>query len=166
MNMKKILILLVFVVIVVCIISMPKEELNNNILDNENSIEVQPSGEEKVDENKENIKRNGIAIPGWATIVMPPNTKEVTVDFYNPIENKEMYYLTFELKVFNETNKEYESIYKSDIVNPGEHIKNIELTKGLEKGEYDAIVHVQPYKMDDNKTLTNNADMKTKIIVR
>lgn len=106
----------------------------------------------------------GVAIPGWGSLTIPPNTKKVTVDFMNPIQNEGLYYLTFELRLLN--GNDYEVLYTSGLVEPGLHIQSIELSRGLPAGEYDAVVHVQPYRMDEAKTPTNNADMELNLIVK
>lgn len=109
---------------------------------------------------------SGVAIPGWSKIIMPANTKTIAVDFFNPEVNKDLYYLTFELRLLDSSEKGYETLYASDLVSPGLHIQEITLSRELEVGEYDGIIHVQPYRMDVNKTATNMADLKTKIIVK
>lgn len=154
----------------------------------------EPSAEEKpaltIDENagdyrapeaEQQAEAPGVAIPGWGSITIPPQVTELTnmVDFYNPEANDGYYYLTFELLIPVEKEEteeaaqadaepvtEYESLYASQLVPPGKHIQSVTLNRGLEPGEYDAVIHVQPYTMDDSLTPTNNADMKTKLIVR
>lgn len=110
--------------------------------------------------------KRGVKIPGWPTINIPENHTEIAVDFYNPKENEGLYYLTFELRLPDDSKQGYEVLYKSGLVEPGKHIQSITLSHGLDKGEYDANVHVQPYRIDENKTPTNNADMKTKLVVK
>lgn len=139
------------------------------------------AGEYKASEEKEKPEMPGVAIPGWGSITIPPHITELTnmVDFYNPEVNDGYYYLTFELLVpvhkdqetaaegkAEETVIEYETIYASQLVPPGKHIQSVTLTHGMEPGEYDAVIHVQPYTMDESLTPTNNADMKTKLIVK
>ena len=139
------------------------------------------AGEYKAPEAEAKPEVPGVTIPGWGSFTIPPHVTERNnmVDFYNPEENDGYYYLTFELlvPVHNDEDAtevkegeepviEYESVYASQLVPPGKHIQSITLTHGIEPGEYDAIIHVQPYTMDDSLTPTNNADMKTKLIVR
>ena len=110
--------------------------------------------------------QQGIAIPGWGEITMPPNqTENIVVDFYNPEANDGKYYLTFELYLTNEDGSK-DVLYKSDLIPPGKHIQRITLARGLEPGEYEATMHVQPYKMDGTLASTNNLDAKTKLIVK
>lgn len=106
----------------------------------------------------------GVTIPGWGTITIPAETTDVEVDFTNPEKNAGLYYLTFELRLMD--GEEYEVLYTSDLVEPGMQIRNIQLTRGLPEGEYDCVIHVQPYRMDEEQTPTNNADMKAKLIVK
>ncbi len=108
----------------------------------------------------------GVAIAGWGEIVIPSDTTKIAVDFFNPEENADMYYLTFELRLPDDSAQGYEALYTSGLVAPGLHIQNITLTRALPAGEYDATIHVQPYRMDENRTPTNNADLKTKLIVK
>lgn len=129
-------------------------------------LEIDPNAGEYVEPEREETPSKGVAIPGWGSITIPANQKEVTVDFMNPDANKDLYYLTFELRLLDNSEKGYESLYKSGLVTPGLHIQKIELSRALQAGEYDAVVHVQPYKMDEDRTPTNNADMKTKLIVK
>lgn len=142
------------------------EDININIGGGSgNELVVDPNAGDYVEPEKEGPSQ-GVAIPGWGTITIPVNKTEVTVDFYNPETNKDLYYLTFELRLPDNSEQGYEVLYKSGLVEPNKHIQKITLSRGLEAGTYDAIIHVQPYKMDENKTPTNNADMKTTIIVK
>ena len=103
----------------------------------------------------------GVAIPGWSSIKIPANQQTVSVDFYNPEANEGLYYLTFKLSLTDTG----EVLYESNAVPPGKHIQSITLNRALPTGEYAAVIHVQPYRMSD-ETPTNNADMKTKLIVK
>jgi hypothetical protein len=107
----------------------------------------------------------GVTIPGWGSITIPPDTTDITVDFYNPESNEGYYYLTFELWLPDDSAEGHEVLYSSGLVEPGLHIQHITLSHSLSEGTYNAVVHVQPYKMDEDKTPTNNADMETELIV-
>lgn len=128
-------------------------------------IQLDPNQGGYVDPNQSsNQSSQGVAIPGWGAIVMPPNTTEITVDFYNPEANKDLYYLTFELRL-PEGNGGYETLYKSGLIEAGNHIQKITLSRGLAEGTYDAVIFVQPYRMD-GVTPTNNAETKIVLIVK
>ena len=102
----------------------------------------------------------GVSIPGWGSITIPANQQTVSVDFFNPEKNEGRYYLTFKL-ILSDTG---EVLYESNAVPPGKHIQTITLSRGLPAGTYDAMIHVQPFRMSD-ETPTNNANMKTTLIV-
>lgn len=109
-----------------------------------------------------------VAIPGWGRITIPSGTTEITsVDFYNPEENSDLYYLTFELRLSSDDGG-YTSLYQSDAVPPGKHIQSITLNKTLSTGTYDAVIHVQPYRINEDGSVgtpTNNANMGTTLVV-
>ena len=86
-----------------------------------------------------------IKIPGYDTITIPANTKDVKIILPNP-EGNECYF-KFELIVDNE------SIYTSKLVEPGRAITQLELTKTLDRGEYDLIIKVSPYSLEDKAAL-------------
>ena len=107
----------------------------------------------------------GVSIPGKSKMTFPANQMEdISVDFYNPETNKNLFYLTFEIRIPAENELGYEVIYKSDLVEPGCKIDKINISKPLEQGEYNSIIHVQPYRINDN-TPTNNADLKVLLTV-
>lgn len=124
-------------------------------------LAIDPNAGEYVAPSTTAAEAEGIAIPGWGSITIPAGQKDVTVDFPNPEANKDKYYLSFELKL-KDTG---EVLYTSGLVEPGLHIQKITLSRALEAGEYAAVIHVQPYKMDKTQAKTNNADMETKLIV-
>ena len=120
--------------------------------------QVDEDAGEFFEKNEESLPN--VILPGWTSISIAANTKEITsgINFYNPEKNEGYYYLTFELKIGEE------SLYKSDLVPPGKHIQKITLSRALEKGEYDASVVMQPYKWDQS-TPTNNGVVNIKLIV-
>ena len=126
---------------------------------------IDPNAENNPSYDNNNDAEQGVTIAGRKSMTIPANKKDVSVDFYNPIENAELYYLTFELRLYNDDGQDYEVLYTSGLVDPGKYINRITLSRELEKGVYDAVIHVQPYRMNDEKTLTNNADLKISLIV-
>ena len=113
----------------------------------------------------DNAVEQDVAISGRKSMTIPANKKEVAVDFYNPKENEGAYYLTFELRLCDDSDSGYEVLYTSGLIAPGKHIDRIELSRALDKGVYDAVVHIQPYRMNEKKTHTNNADIKIRLVV-
>lgn len=56
-----------------------------------------------------------------------------------------------------------EVIYSSGLVEYGNYIDKLKLNREIEKGEYDAIVFIQPYDIKLNKT--NNAKFNIRLII-
>ena len=108
----------------------------------------------------------GVTIPGFGTMMIPANTKELKgINLYNPIENEGWYYLTFKLCLLDENEQVSEVLYASQLLPPGLYIQDITLSRGLKAGTYDAVLQVQPYRIADNSP-TNNADLRMTIIVK
>ena len=110
----------------------------------------------------------GVAIPGWGSITLPAGVTEASTTLKNPEANADWYYLTFEMRlptVDEETGAEsYEVLFTTGLIPPGQYCNKVTLTRALEPGEYNVILHVQPYRISD-KTPTNNADMETVLVV-
>lgn len=110
----------------------------------------------------------GIAIPGWGSITLPAGVTEASTALQNPEANEGWYYLTFEMRlptVDEATGEEgYEVLFTTGLIPPGQYCNKVTLNRPLEPGEYKAVVHVQPYTIE-NMTPTNNADMETVLIV-
>ena len=112
---------------------------------------------------------NGISIPGFGTWTIPPNVTKVVTDFYNPPKNAGKYDMTFEVWIPEDPKdltKGYEVIYTSGLVKAGDHIQNVTLSRSFEKGEYDAVLHVQPYTADEYQTPLNNANVSFRLVVK
>ena len=102
----------------------------------------------------------GVAIPGFRSLTVPANTKEIYgINLYNPIENDGWYYLTYKLCLLDKNGDVSEVLYESQLIPPNNLVKDITFTRGLPKGEYDAVMLVQPYRIVDNSP-TNKANMK------
>lgn len=125
------------------------------------TVDSNEEGNSKVENRNDD---QGVAISGITALTFPVMEKEVDVDFYNPEKNADMFYQTFELRLIKDSG--YETLYTSGLVEPGKRIEHITLCRGLAAGVYQAVVHVQPYRMDEDRTPTNNADIKTELIVR
>lgn len=169
-NKGLIVILIVIILLLVALLGVLLFGKSNDPADDGGGgvgLTVDPNaGEYVAPEVEEQAPSQGVAIPGWGSITLPPDTTEITVDFFNPEQNAELYYLTFELRLPDDSEQGYEVLYTSGLVEPGKHIQKITLSRGLSAGTYNAVIHVQPYRMDEAKTPTNNADMKTELIVQ
>lgn len=128
-------------------------------------VQLDPNQGSYIDPNQGNgTSSQGVSIPGWGTITIPANKTDVTVDFYNPEQNNGLYYLTFELRLPDEYGG-YEVLYKSGLIQAGNHIQKITLSHGLAAGTYNAVIFVQPYRMD-GITPTNNLETQTLLVVK
>lgn len=116
-----------------------------------------------VPENTQNNSHaeKGVTVPGITSMSVKAGSDRLVTGFYNPVENKDEYYLTFQL--WAEINGKNELLYTSGLVEPGNSIYEIKLNKTLEKGTYNAVIHIQPYRMNKDLTPTNNADIKAVI---
>lgn len=103
----------------------------------------------------------GVAIPGWAAIKLPTNTMEANVSLHNPDSNEGYYDLVFTLKLADTD----EIIFTTGFVEPGYKCSKVCLNHELEKGEYKAVMFVQPYLQDKARTPVNNAKMEILLIV-
>lgn len=89
---------------------------------------------------EKNSDPESIKIPGYSTITIPADTKNVKITLGNPEGNQ--CYFKFELLI------DGESLYTSDFVQDGYAIENVELQKGLKKGTYDAVIKITPYSLN------------------
>ena len=112
------------------------------------------------------ISKPGVAVPGWESVTIPANTLTVTdVPFYNPEENEGLYYLTFKLCLIDDNGKESDVIFTTGYVPPGKKISSVTLNSALSPGTYNAVLHVQPYRIED-ETTTNNVASRITLIVK
>lgn len=108
----------------------------------------------------------GVTIPGFGSMTIPANTKELKgINLHNPTKNEGWYYLTFKICLLDKNGEVSETLYESQLLPPGLYIQDITLSRGLAPGEYAAVMKVQPYRIAD-KSPTNNADLKMTIIVK
>ena len=101
----------------------------------------------------------GIRIPGYPSITIPADTKDVTVNLMNPEGNPCYFTFTLVLKDTDET------IYQSKMVEPGKAITQITLSKELSAGEYPAILKISTAAMDDGRAM-NGANVETVLKVQ
>ena len=108
----------------------------------------------------------GVAIPGFGKMTISANTKELKgINLHNPLQNEGWYYLTYRLCLLDKNEQVSEVLYASQLLPPGQYIRDITLSRGLAPGTYDAVMQVQPYRIAD-KSPTNNADLRMTIIAK
>ena len=101
----------------------------------------------------------GIKIPGYPSITIAADSKNVTMALLNPEGNP--CYFKFEI-VLKDTN---ETIYESKYVEPGKAITDVELTKSLSAGEYPAIIKISTLSLDGKSPL-NGANVETVLVAK
>lgn len=109
----------------------------------------------------EEYPEQGVTVPGITYIHVSTENNRMTSAFYNPEENSGLYYLKFELRA--DIDGKREVLYTSGLIEPGKCVYDIKLSRKLEKGVYNAVVHVQPYRINKELTPTNNADIMATI---
>lgn len=122
------------------------------------------SHQQRIDKNQVGIVQGGenaveyTQIPGFKTLTMTTDTTEQEVYFQNPGENKVNLQLTLALA-------DGTQLYKSDLIQPGNAVKSIKISKKLESGSYDdAILHYDCYTADGQKC--NSANLTFDLIVK
>ncbi len=128
------------------------------------SVIVPEGGVVLTDEPKTSSAERGVEIPGIECLEINADTAQAQLDLYNPVSNRDAYYLSFELILLS--SEKPETLYLSPLLAPGESVGGITLSHSLAPGEYDALIKVQPYQMDADRTMTNNAELKIKLTVR
>lgn len=102
-----------------------------------------------------------ISIPGRTQLQLPADVLKADVALHNPESNADYYDLSFSL-IIKETG---ETIFTTGLIPPGYQCSRVTLNRELEKGKYDAILHIQPYLKDEAHTPVNNAELSILLIV-
>ena len=108
---------------------------------------------------------DGVTVAGFSSLTIPPDVDAIAIDLYNPAENNGYYYMTFELRLLDESEQGYEVLFKTGYVAPGKHIYQVTLSHSLPAGEYDAQLLIQPYRMRDLSP-TNNVSAAVRLKVK
>lgn len=105
-----------------------------------------------------------ISIPGYESLSFKAGKKKQSVNFYNPAENTCYFRISLGLKADDIEAGEpagggeakEEALWTSELLEPGESIKSIELTKGLESGEYPAVLKYECFSLKDETPLNGS----------
>ncbi len=100
----------------------------------------------------------GIKIPGYESMYMIAETRELPVMLLNPAGNP--CYFTFEL-MHQETG---ESLFTSGLVQPAKCLESVRLNRTLDKGEHDITLKIRTYALGSMAAM-NNADVRTVLVV-
>ncbi len=137
-----------------------KNNKNNTNNDGNNFTPSLDSNAGQIDSGRSSTgNQQGIRIPGYPSITIAAGKEDVTMNLMNPEGNP--CYFTFEI-VLKDTG---ETIYKSDMVEPGKAISNVKLSHSLEKGEYKAVVKISTASLTDGSAM-NGANVETTLIVK
>lgn len=140
----------------------------------------------KAEKDYSNIEMNpNISIPGYESLDFVAGKKKQSVNFYNPKENTCYFRISLVLKTDdsigtgtasgeNEAKETEEAggadvaeetLWTSELIEPGEEVKSIELDKELESGDYPAILKYECFSLKDETPL-NGAKVEVIIHVR
>lgn len=100
-----------------------------------------------------------IRIPGYPSITVDAGKDNVTMNLFNPEGNP--CYFTFEI-VLSDSG---ETIYKSDMVEPGKAITNVKLQHPLAAGEHNAVIKISTASLSDGKAM-NGANVETVLVAK
>lgn len=133
-----------------------------------------------------NIEMNpNISIPGYESLDFKAGKKKQSVNFYNPEENTCYFRISLVLKADDgtgtdkasgddEAKKTEESggadeaekvLWTSELIEPGEEVKSIEISKELESGEYPAVLKYECFSLKDETPL-NGSNVELILTVR
>ena len=98
-----------------------------------------------------------IAIPGYESLSFKAGSLSQNVNLKNPQTND--CYFVLSLIINSET------LWTSDYIEPGYAVKNLTLSRALDKGEYDAVLHYDCFTLND-KTPLNGAEINLKLNVK
>lgn len=140
----------------------PVEETTNNlVMDNGATEYVQEP--ESVNE----AEIDTIEIPGYPNeIFLEEGQNSTAIQLVNP-ENNEVYFkFTISLgEIRDGIFEQVEVLYESDLVKPGQIVKEQNLKRSLEKGTHHTAIEIETYSLD-TKTEMNGARTMTKLIVQ
>ena len=127
--------------------------------DSDSADKPNPDSDTAAETNSMEEKPDEIRIPGYPRITIQADTRDVTMNLINPEGNP--CYFTFEIVLTDEN----ETIYVSELVEPGKAITNVKLSRALEKGEYPAIIKITTTSLEGGIEM-NGANVETVLVVQ
>lgn len=127
--------------------------------DSDSADKPNPDSDTAAETNSMAEKPDEIRIPGYPRITIQADTRDVTMNLINPEGNP--CYFTFEIVLTDEN----ETIYVSELVEPGKAITNVKLSRALEKGEYPAIIKITTTSLEGGIEM-NGANVETVLVVQ
>lgn len=97
------------------------------------------------------IENPNISIPGYDSLDFKAGKKKQSVNFYNPEVNTCYFCISLRLK-----QREEEILWTSEWIEPGEEIRDIQLSRELKSGEYPAILKYECFSLKDETPLNGS----------
>ena len=104
----------------------------------------------------ESVENGSISVPGYESLSFKAGDTAQTVNLKNPQTND--CYFVLSLIINGET------LWTSDYIEPGYAVKTLTLSRPLDKGEYEAVLHYDCFTLND-KTPLNGAEIKLNLQV-
>ena len=96
-----------------------------------------------------------IVIPGYGDILLEADTRDVMLILPNPASNPCYFRFTIVLAESGDT------IYSSGLVPPGKAIQSLKLNRAFAEGDYPAIIQIETFSLDADRTPMNGANVET-----
>lgn len=105
-------------------------------------------------------KKKGVQIPGYGEITAAAGSESLKMSLVNPKDNP--CYFQFTLTV--EKDGEEKTLYESGLVEPGKAVQEFDL-EYLPPGDYDMLIKINTYSLEDGTTRMNGAEVMTTLHV-
>ena len=111
------------------------------------------------------VENPNISVPGYENLEFKAGTKKQSVSFYNPEENTCYFRISLVIKSDNGTEAggtagdseaKEEALWTSELIEPGEEVKSIKLSKELESGDYSAMLKYECFSLKDETPLNGS----------
>ena len=139
------LVLILLLLILVFFFVLNKKDIDTNISD--------------IEDNEVVNNISSIKIPGYTSILIDKDKKDVEIALINPSGNP--CYFEYELVLMENG----ESLYRSSFIPPGKMIKGVRLNRALKEGEYKAFIRITTTSISDNSPM-NGANLETVLVVK
>lgn len=129
----------------------------------EKAVATEESGDKPKKDYSNIVENPNIAIPGYESLEFKAGKEKQSVDFYNPDENTCFFRISLVVKDETDTANGEEGnvgeetvLWTSEMIEPGEHVKSIKLSKELESGEYTATLKYECFRLQDKSPLNGS----------
>lgn len=104
------------------------------------------------------VDKDSILMPGYGDFVVTENTTKIDQPLVNP--NINHVYFKFKITL----DKTGETLYETDLLEPGTGVLEFDLSKKFKKGTYPITVAVQTFNTEDHTQPLNGGEVKTRIV--